>query len=218
MEIEANMRNGKRFWDMSRVVCSCVATLAASGLPAFAQTVGGTNQDVSLRLEISTNQRTYPKGEQVSVHVRLTNVSSHDVFVGRDMWTNASPSRVTLSVSSVDGHPLTGWDWAGDGPPSDPVDIAKAMLKWCLLLPPKYSYSSSTTLQSFVSGSGLVPGTYKIRAIYSSSGIDANVYFNPLINNPDERTRFRDENWSGEIASNEVVVDIVDRLRGSTRK
>jgi hypothetical protein len=124
------------------------------------------------------------------------------------MWTNASPSRVRLSITPTDGHNISGIETAMDGVP-DFQDVPKAVLNWCISLPPGYSYESDTMVQSFVDGTGLTPGLYRVRAVFESSGIRADTYFNPLLGNPKDLEDLRDQDWKGVVGSNELAIRIV---------
>jgi hypothetical protein len=76
-----------------------------------------------------------------------------------------------------------------------------------------YSYSSVGRVGGYVSTADLSPGTYKIRAIYESFGIDINTYFNPLLGHPKETARLQSESWKGVIGSNEIVIKIVAKKK-----
>jgi hypothetical protein len=193
-----------------RIACFLCLGVVAPARTISARTIGGGEEEPSLRLRIWTQRGTYIQGHEIPVRVELTNNSSKDVYVGRDFWTNASPGRVRLSVVAMDGHNFPGTE-SSVGLPAPVVlsDFPKALLEWCFSLPPGYSYSSSTTLQEFVAGSGLLPGVYKVRAIYVSNGIDTDTVFNPLLGHPDELVSLQAQNWQGEIASNELVIRIV---------
>jgi hypothetical protein len=168
------------------------------------------DESIVLQLAIQTDKKTYTQGNRIPIHVQLTNVSRRNVIVGRDMWTNASPSNVQLSVLAVDGHTFGGFGGAVDGVPSFD-GLPKAVLQWCISLPPGYSYGSETTVQNFAQESGLTPGLYKVRASFESRGIDANIYFNPLLGNVKELEGLRAQDWKGVIGSNELTIKIVAR-------
>jgi hypothetical protein len=186
----------------------CGLLLASFCPPTSSQMVKAKNEPAVLQLTIQTDKTHYPKGSNVPVHVRVTNVSRRDVIVGRDMWTNASPSRVRLAITPSDGHSISGIQGAVDGA-SAFRGLSKAVLNWCILLPPGYSYESDTTLQSFVDGSGLTPGLYRVRAVFESAGIDADTYFNPLLDKPKDLEQLRDQDWKGVVGSNELTIRIV---------
>ena len=124
------------------------------------------------------------------------------------MWTNASPSRVRLSITPADGHSINGSEWAVDGAPTF-QSLPKAVLNWCILLPPGYSYESDTTLQRFVEKSGLTPGLYRVRAVFESGGISADTYFNPLLNKAQELEQLREQDWKGVRGSNALTIRII---------
>jgi hypothetical protein len=161
----------------------CGLLLASFCPPTSSQMVKAKDEPAVLQLTIQTDKTQYPKGSSVPIHIRVTNVSRRDVIVGRDMWTNASPSRVRLAITPSDGHSINGIQWAVDGAPAS-RGFSEAVLNWCILLPPGYSYESDTTLQSFVERSGLTQGLYRVRAVFESAGIDADTYFNPLLDKP----------------------------------
>ena len=177
-----------------------------AGVHTYAQTAPGKKPEVPLRLEISSARRVYAKRTPIPVRVQISNISSRDVLIGRDLWGNGSPSRVTLFASARDGHPLGSVVSFADGFPVE--DHTKEVLRWCISLRPGYSYSATTTLQNFIASSDLKPGTYTIRAGYSSGGMDADLYFNPLLSFPEELAKLKPESWSGELTSNEITITI----------
>jgi hypothetical protein len=192
----------------SRISCLCALVLASFCPPTSSQTVKAEDERAVLQLTIQTDKTQYSLGSNIPVHVRVTNVSRRDVIVGRDMWTNASPSRVRLSITPADGHSINGIQWAVDGAPAF-RGLPKAVLNWCILLSPGYSYESDTTLQSFVDRSGLTPGLYRVRAVFESAGIDADTYFNPLLDKPKDLEQLRDQDWKGVVGSNELTIRII---------
>jgi hypothetical protein len=185
-----------------------IAVLTSIRVPVEAQTPSATNETSVFRLKIWTDQKSYSAQKDFPIHVELTNVSNHDVYVGKDLWTNASPSRVTIAVMPLNGHAIQSWASAVDGVP-DFSDFPKALLKWCFSLPPGYSYGSVTYIGVHVSTTDLIPGSYRIRGTYESSGIDANTYFNPLLGHPAELEQLRPESWKGIVGSNELIIKIV---------
>lgn len=185
-----------------------ITTAVVLGLPPRARSQSGVKHIV-LQLKIWSDEKVYLLREVIPIHVELSNISDHDVFVGKDLWTNASPSRVTLSVTPLDGHAMRGIESAADGlAPGAFDDLPRAVLRWCLLLPPGYSYSSTTRVGNYVEPEDLIPGSYKVRGVYESFGIDSNTYFNPLLGHPEELERLRSESWKGVLGSNEIVIRI----------
>ncbi|MGA7917815.1 MAG: hypothetical protein WCA00_21445 [Candidatus Acidiferrales bacterium] len=185
----------------------CALSLVSCVLAKFAQAGGRNDEGTVLELKIWTEggRHTYAERETIPLHAEITNVSSHDVLVGRNLWTNVSPSRVEVSVIPTDGHAMIGESGAVDGPPPND-DLTKAMLNWVLLLSSGYSFGSVTTLRS-----DLAPGSYKVRAVFTSDGIDSGSFYNPLLHHPDEAEKFRPQSWKGDIASNELTIRIVAR-------
>ena len=180
--------------------------------PVQAQAPKPANESAIFRFRIWSDQNSYRPREDFPIHVELTNVSSHNVLVGTDLWTNASPSRVTFAVTPIDGHKMGGIRFAVDGgypPGALPDDFADALLKWCFLLPPQNSYASVERVGNFVNKADLIPGSYKIHAIYESLGVDADTYLNPLLGHPRETARLQTESWKGIIGSNEITIRIM---------
>jgi hypothetical protein len=70
---------------------------------------------------------------------------------------------------------------------------------------------SKTFVQNYAQAAGLIPGLYKVRAIFESRGIDANIYFNPLLGNAKELEGLRPQDWKGLIQSNELTIRMVAR-------
>lgn len=66
-------------------------------------------------------------------------------------------------------------------------------------------------MQNYAQAAGLIPGLYKVRAIFESRGIDTNTYFNPLLGNAKELEGLRPQDWKGLIRSNELTIRIVAR-------
>ena len=196
-----------------QISCLCGLVLVSFYPPASSQMVNAQDEPAVLQLTIQTEKTRYSQGSNIPVHVKLTNVSRRDVVVGRDMWTNASPSRVRLSITPADGHSINGSEWAVDGAPTF-QSLPKAVLNWCILLPPGYSYESDTTLQRFVEKSGLIPGLYRVRAVFESGGISADTYFNPLLNKAQELEQLREQDWKGVLGSNALTIRII----GSSQK
>lgn len=201
------MRKRSRVISNVGIYCLCVVTLWSCALPAFAQANGGKNERNVLQLRIWTERTSdsYPEKEKIPLHVELVNVGSHGVLIGRDLWTNVSPSRLTVTVIPSDGHAVSGESGAADAPaPND--DLTKAMLNWMILLSPGYSYGSTTALRA-----DLTPGTYKVRAVFTSEGLDSGSFYNPLLKQPEEKEKFAAQNWKGEVSSNELTIRIVAR-------
>jgi hypothetical protein len=165
-----------------------------------------------LRLRIRTDHLTYGLGAKIPIHVEITNLSGQDVIVGRDLWMNFSPSRVSLFVTRADGHA----DGAGEAGAADvrpqTDDLAKDILNWVILLSPGYSYGASTELQK-----DLRIGVYKVRALFESSGIDYDSIDNPLLHHPQEMEKFRSKSWKGDVTSNELTITIVPPDRKTFR-
>ena len=183
----------------------CILTFGFSAFAIFAQ--GNPRVSAVLRLKIWTEDRKHAYAERykIPIHIELTNVTSRDVFIGRDVWSNIYPSHVTLIVMPTDGHAMTGEAGNVDGLGlSD--DLAKAMLNCCFLLPPGNSYGSTSALRQ-----DLAPGTYKVRAVFESEGIESGSFYNPLLNHPQELEKFRSQNWKGIVVSNDLTVRIVSR-------
>ena len=192
----------------SQISFVCGLVLAIFCPSTSPQMVKAKNDPTVLQLTIQADKIRYLQGSNIPVHVRLTNVSQRAVLVGRDMWTNASPSRVRLSITPADGHNISGIGTAVDGAP-DFQNVPKAVLNWCISLPPGYSYESDTMMQSFVDGTGLTPGLYRVRAVFESAGIRADTYFNPLLGNAKELEGLRDQDWKGVVGSNELTIRII---------
>jgi hypothetical protein len=189
-------------------LCVLVPTCSCTLAPSQAAKV--KDEPAVLRLTIQTEKKSYVRGDTIPIDVQLTNVSTRDIFIGRDIWTNASPSRVRLAVTARDGHMFGGIEGAVDGLAPDAFrDLPKAVLAWCISLPPGYSYGSRTRLQNFVEEASLTPGVYVVRASFESRGIDADSYFNPLLDNPTELGALRAQDWKGVIGSNQLTVRIV---------
>jgi hypothetical protein len=196
------LKKGLAVWSVTGL---CALTIWIGRGIGFAQTNKQPSQGTVLNLKISTDQGrlTYEQGHRIPVNVQLTNVGSHAVFVGRDLWIKPSPSRVTIIVTPTDGHTMSGEAGAADGlAPSD--DLATEMLKLWVLLSPGYSYGTMTALRSDLS-----IGTYKVRALFSSEGVDFDSLYNPLAHHPEEMAKFHAESWKGDIGSNELRIRIV---------
>ena len=149
-------------------------------------------------------------GDSIPIHAEITNVSSHDLLIGRNLWMNDSPSHITLFVTPTgSSNTMPGESGAVDGL-GPGQNLAKSMLDWFLLLAPGNSYGA---------GAGLLRdlgiGTYKVRAIFESSGIDSDSRYNPLRLHPEELEKFRAQNWEGIIVSNDLTFRIVPRSGNS---
>jgi hypothetical protein len=196
-----------------RLVFCCLAIVVILASPsrcAVPQTVDTQPEPAVLNLKISSDRLTYVQGDDIRIQIQLQNISRRDIFVGRDLWTNASPSHVTLSVIPINGHKLGG-GLVGfvDGIPAHAWDdFPKALLAWGFLLPPGYSFGTTTLLPG---AAEFAPGIYKVRAIYSSFGIDTRAHINPLLTNPAELANLMPFSWQGEANSNELRIKIVKR-------
>lgn len=200
----------KRGLAVAQISCWCVLILSVFCQPGVSQSTNVNDETGVLQLTILTDKKVYAEGDNIPIHAQVTNVSRRDVFIGRDMWTNASPSHTWLAITAIDGHKFGGVAGAADiWSPMD--DLPREVLRWCILLPPGYSYGSNTFVQSFARADGLIPGAYKVRAIFESRGIDANIYFNPLLGNAKELEGLRAQDWKGQIRSNELTIRIVAR-------
>ncbi|MFY9751505.1 MAG: hypothetical protein WAJ92_02610, partial [Candidatus Acidiferrales bacterium] len=192
-----------------RLLLTLCALVIAIPVSLAAQSTPPTDRVRDLHIRIWLDQASYSEGAVVPVHVQITNASKTDVYLGRNMWTNDSPSRVRLIVIPLDRHPMKGVENAVDiARPGGVEDMPKRILSWCISLPSGYSYSSSTSLQNFVARDGLIPGVYKIRAIFESSGLDVNSYFNPFLDHQDQLANLLPNSWKGELKSNEVILKI----------
>jgi hypothetical protein len=195
----------------TRISVALVFTFVAlaSNLDAQSARPAGAPSPPVLRVRISTGQNIYKKNADVPLFVEITNVGSSDILIGRDLLSNASPSQVRFYVTPEDGHALSYHLGAVDGLPAHALDdLPRAVLRWCLVLEPDYSYGVTIPLQAVVVASGLVPGIYHVHVEYLSSGMDANTYFNPLLGHPDELARFLTESWKGHISSNKITFRI----------
>jgi hypothetical protein len=163
-------------------------------------------QEAPLRLQISSTRQTYAHGERIPIRVEVSNLSSRDVLIARTMWGPRSFSRVSLYAIPKDGHTLSYVQSYADGFPVE--GFAQALLGWCIVLPVGYSYSATGFIQGFVRDADLIPGEYRIRAQYMSSGVDANVYYNPLLSRPEELAKLKPASWTGEIMSNQITITI----------
>ena len=74
---------------------------------------------------------------------------------------------------------------------------------------------TDTSVQGFVGP--LIPGTYQVKAIFESSGVDSNTYLNPLLGNPEELAAFLPGNWKGLLTSKVLTITIVGE-RGTKKR
>jgi hypothetical protein len=184
--------------------------------PASPQTNTKTDNQAELQVKISTESSKYIQGDDVPIHIQITNVGRRSIYIGRDFWNNDSPSRMRLSVKARDGHAMQGVQGSVGGlAPGAFKRLPKAAIDWCLSLTPGYSYGTNTNVQGFVGP--LIPGTYQVNAIFESSGIDSHTYLNPLLGNPEELAAFVPGNWKGLVTSNELTITVVPQRRTEKR-
>jgi hypothetical protein len=184
--------------------------------PASPQTNTKTDNQAELQVKISTESSKYIQGDDVPIHIQITNVGRRSIYIGRDFWNNDSPSRMRLSVKARDGHAMQGVQGSVGGlAPGAFKRLPKAAIDWCLSLTPGYSYGTNTNVQGFVGP--LIPGTYQVNAIFESSGIDSHTYLNPLLGNPEELAAFLPGNWKGLLTSNVLTITIVGE-RGTKKR
>jgi hypothetical protein len=182
----------------------------------FTPTLVAQSDDVThnlppLELTISTDHKIYTTVDEIPIHIQLKNTSEREVFVGRDLWSNASAGCVTVTIMDLSGRPQTGIMTAVDGlrPNASLVQLPKEVLRWGLLLPPGFSYGYDRKATDYVEWSDLLPGSYKVTAAYESRGVDADNYMNPFLAHPDVVATLQEQNWKGQIASNQLIVRIV---------
>jgi hypothetical protein len=184
--------------------------------PASPQPNNKTDNQEDLQVKISTERTKYLQGDDVPIHLQITNVGRRSIYIGRDFWSNDSPSRMTLSVKARDGHAMQGFQGSVDGlAPGAFKRLPKAAVDWFVSLMPGYSYGTNTIVQGFVGPS--IPGTYQVKAIFESSGVDSNTYLNPLLGNPEELAAFLPGNWKGLVTSNELTITVVGE-RGTKKR
>ena len=195
---------------VAQISCCCLLILSTFCSPAASQNANVHDESDVLQLTIQTDKKVYTEENNIPIHAQVTNVSRRDVFIGREMWTNDSPSHAWLAITAVDGHHFEGLAGAVDIVAAID-DLPREVLRGCISLPPGHSYGSNTFVQNYAQAAGLIPGLYKVRAIFESRGIDANTYFNPLLGNAKELEGLRPQDWKGLIQSNELTIRIVAR-------
>jgi hypothetical protein len=185
----------------------CEGTFLAAFLflfPFVCAASQGDKASAVLQLRISSTLNTFKQGQPIDIAVQLTNLSQLDIFVGRDWWTDASPSHVRLLVTPLDGHNMGAGSGGGvSGVPAHAWDdLPKTVLKWGFLLPGGFSFGTKTN----IGASDLSPGTYKISALYSSFGVDMNTHLNPALSNSAVLASLMPFSWKGDVASTIRVI------------
>jgi hypothetical protein len=109
--------------------------------PASPQTNTKTDNQAELQVKISTERAKYIQVDDVPTHIQITNVGRRNIYIGRDFWTNDSPSRMTLSAKARDGHAMQGVQGSVGGlAPGAFKRLPKAAVDWRLSLMPGCSY------------------------------------------------------------------------------
>ncbi len=210
-------RNQDIFRKTFHALFRCALVFLASTLAVAGQTSSGETVSPALQVKISTDKTTYEQGDQIPISLQITNISHRDVLIGKEIWGSWSPSKIFVYVVADDGHSIEGIESFADVlSPNAFDDFPRAVLNWCFALPPGYSYGDNFDLTGIVVQSDLVPGSYRVHLEYSSRGVDADTYFNPLLGHPDELAKLRAESWSGKISSNEITLIIVAHRHSGT--
>jgi hypothetical protein len=108
--------------------------VACAAIGATGETLAANDAGPVLELKISTDRTRFAAGDSIPIHAEITNVSSHDLLIGRNLWMNDSPSHITLFVTPTGGsNTMPGESGAVDGL-GPGQNLAKSMLDWFLLL------------------------------------------------------------------------------------
>jgi hypothetical protein len=189
------------------------ANASSSLLVASPQKAGHKGFSDEIRLSIATDQgrSQFLVGDKISITATLVNVGPRELLLGRDLWNSASPSRISLIVIPADGHSRTGEMGASDGFAPN-TNVAVSVLNFWLMLAPGYSYGSATVLDPDR------PGVYRVKATFTSEGIETNSFYNPIRQQSEESSKLQAQNWKGTVASNELTIKILPKDKNGVGK
>jgi hypothetical protein len=173
-----------------------------------------------LTVRLSVAKTKFSVGEPIYVTVKITNVGKQDIFVGRRIPINTDwIYSLVLSLQDQKGNASTMLWRARDPVPPDPEEsLASALAKAWVALPPGYSYSTAIEIDSETFAFLKKPGRYRLSGTYQSMGMDAPLYYNALLNRPEEMKKLPYRSWEGEVDTNSVWLEIVPRTMPEKRK
>ncbi len=203
-------------WSPVAWVLAVLAALGTSASVSLGQEGGGYPGGV--QLHISALKSPVQVGEPIKIKVEILNGGKEDVFIGRTMpqisgWIYSLLFNVMTptgkgTARTVEGPPFVL-------PPSPRESFSAALAKDWVLLPVGYSYGTTVSLDSSFFPALGKPGRYQIQASYSSRGMGAPLYYNPLFRSPDKIAQLPGKSWVGLIGSNIVWVKIVPAAQSS---
>jgi len=173
-----------------------------------------------LELRLSLRMNTFRIGEPIEIDVRLVNKGNEPLFVGSGMpeiadWIyslhlDVSDSRGNRCAQSIMLPPFVRAPDADEG-------FTNSLVRRWLVLFPSYFYGTTTVLDMETVECLRKPGRYRIRAFYSSMGMDADLYYNPLASQPTEVAKLPFKSWKGTIESNPIWITVLGTRRRDLR-
>jgi len=173
-----------------------------------------------LRVTIAADKTKIRSGETLTLRVEIYNQGTKSVYVATNFdGPDNAFSRLSMSLfhdgSLVDSG---GQSSAGDYGRYRPEDtkkppFANEFSKYWLVLRPGYSYGGQVVLDPATFQTLHNPGKYEIRGTYRSSGFMGSGMNNPLAGYMDELSQLPFQAWVGEVESNKVWVEVIERAR-----
>lgn len=189
---------------------------------AQSRRIGQSSELPPISVKISLPNKTFEVGEKISVRVEISNIGTTDLFLGRrfpqiEQWIYA----LNLRVRDASGIYLQ--QSVALPPFMKQVDksehFCNALVKDWLALPPGYFFGTTITLDPKVYDGLSKPGRYEVQALYTSMGMEADLYYNRLSLEPDSIKDLPFHSWRGTSSSNSAVFSIVaKRTHGSNAK
>jgi hypothetical protein len=196
-----------------RIACAVLAflTTSASGVSGL-RADADQNQTARLDVHLSIAKKTFSAGESIPLEITISNEGETPVVIGSyvDVNTMSPISHIEFEMKDSRGRvcPHSTID-EGLFPPYPTHRPAIAVLRSWMALQPGYSLSSTFTLEKDMFPSLETPGTYTLRATYSSPGLSYPPSYQEAGLTEKDLKELPYIYWSGRATANVVKFEIV---------
>lgn len=170
--------------------------------------------DVEIEVRLSPVQGRYQVGDPINIKVEICNKGRTGVFVGNSIpeiadWIynlrlTVVDSQGRVSPSMTASPPFVSPKYSSEA-------FSSALIRRWLVLYPGYYLGRTITIDSTTFQFLRHAGQYKISGVYSSQGMDAPLYYNPLSKETDSIQKLAYPQWKGTLTTNEISVEIINR-------
>lgn len=186
----------------SPLTSSALVSLFANAAQSDKSTVH-TSREIEIRLSVL--KRSYFYKRPVMIRVEIQNVGRERLFIPSEI--GGGYSYLQFWWKDPKGNDLPGSAGALDGWGPSHEDFTKMLMKNWIVLPPGYSYGTSTNAAIDVDEPR--PGRYQVRAKYSVSDMGSKSMDNPLGAYLDKIPSLPFPAWKGAVESNSLSIEIV---------